>query len=190
MDIKTDPYMIEKKQQLTLEVGCGTTLSDIGCEKSNRPRKYRTKFRPKVKGENVVYVDLTMPSIKTYYFVVADAQLLPFRNKIFKDVYASHLIEHLPKPEKFLREARRVSTGKIHIWCPNIFSWGATKWNDPTHKHIFSYPKLRHLLIKAGYRIIENPDFTPASRIPLTIAKILRFIFLITSNELHVEART
>jgi len=174
---------------LLLEVGCGTMPSDLDYEKSG-PRKYRIKFRPKVMGENVVYVDLTRPRIRISRFVIADAQMLPFRERMFKEVYASHLIEHLPKPSKFLQEAKRVSIGKICIWCPNVLSWEATKCADPTHKHIFSYLKLRGFLLNAGYRIVDSPDFIPASRLPTPVARILKLIFLTTSNELHLEGRT
>jgi SAM-dependent methyltransferase len=52
--------------------------------------------------------------------VFADAVKMPFRDKVFDFVVASHVLEHVPEPEAFLKELMRV--GKAgYIETPNIF---------------------------------------------------------------------
>ncbi|MEM3522611.1 MAG: class I SAM-dependent methyltransferase, partial [Candidatus Bathyarchaeia archaeon] len=113
---------------LMLEVGCGTKA---------KGKQYA--FDPKIKAD--VYVDIEKPEVKIDSFVLADAQFLPFKDKAFINVYASHLIEHLPNPLKFLKEARRVSYGKLYLWLPNKFGKGAHQ--DPSHLHTFTYFSLK-----------------------------------------------
>lgn len=50
--------------------------------------------------------------------VFGDAQRMPFKNKAFDFVVASHILEHIAAPEKFLKELQRV--GKAgYIETPN-----------------------------------------------------------------------
>jgi ubiquinone/menaquinone biosynthesis C-methylase UbiE len=52
---------------------------------------------------------------------VQDAHHLPFRDGVFSQVHALSVIEHLRNPEKFLREASRVLSGKgfLVVQVPN-----------------------------------------------------------------------
>jgi len=50
--------------------------------------------------------------------VFGDAQRMPFKNKAFDFIVASHILEHMSEPEKFLKELQRV--GKAgYIETPN-----------------------------------------------------------------------
>jgi len=166
--------------ELILEVGCGTTLKEVNHSKE----RYRAPFRPKVNAD--VYVDVKKPELNVENFIVADAQRLPFKSKAFMDVYASHLIEHLSNPLAFLKEARRVSQGALHLWLPNFF--GENAWKDPTHLHAFSYYSLKKLLRKAGYSWIHVENVNISGRLPKLVRKIFTHLMLILIEELQIEA--
>lgn len=57
--------------------------------------------------------------------LVADAELLPFRDNSFNLVYSRNVLEHLPNPLSALREQRRVCSkgGKIIVITDNAGFW-------------------------------------------------------------------
>jgi len=142
-------------------------------------------FRPRAAGSDVVYVDVRPPEFEVGSpWVVADAQHLPFRDGIFEEVYASHLIEHLSDPARFLREARRVLRrgGEVILWTPNFLSRNA--YLDPDHKHVFNVFKIRRMLVGAGLR--PHYGANVGNRIPRFIRVILKLVFLVLCDELCV----
>jgi len=81
-----------------------------------------------------VNVDIMVPAKKIPNFIRADAQHLPFRDKIFEKAYASHIIEHLEDPYAFLRECKRVAYA-AEILCPHYLDPNA--YIDLDHKHVY-----------------------------------------------------
>ena len=68
-------------------------------------------------------------------FVLGDIQnLWMFGNKQFGAAYASHVIEHVEKPEAALRELSRVAE-EVFVITP-LPIWPSA-WLDPSHKWIF-----------------------------------------------------
>ena len=134
-------------EKMRLEIGCGVD------------RSY--KFNPKISGENVVYVDIEKPVMKIPNFIRSDAERLPFKGSCFTEVYASHVIEHLKNPLKFLSEVRRVlvSGGKVWLWTPNFTSPNVRK--DPSHKYAFNYFSLKDTLRVAGFQPIMFLNILP-----------------------------
>ena len=72
----------------------------------------------------------------------ASAQELPYRDESFNVVIIKHIVEHLPDPEKAIREIGRVTEpgGTLILATPNLDSllkpWKGDKWigyQDPTH---------------------------------------------------------
>lgn len=64
--------------------------------------------------------------------IVADAHDLPFKDKAFDYVVASHIIEHMDDPVRFCRELQRVARAG-HIASPSeiaekLFYWPFHKW--------------------------------------------------------------
>ena len=57
--------------------------------------------------------------------VICDGQWLPFRSKTFEKVFCSHVIEHVPHPDKLLRELIRVARDFLYVECPHRFSFNA-----------------------------------------------------------------
>jgi len=161
--------------EMILEIGPGYALSGDG---------YR--FNPKIcPSEDVVYLDIEAPRFRcNYNWIVADAHMLPFRSNVFEKIYASHVIEHLDYPDRFLSECYRVLKrgGRLFIYTPNFLSRNA--YRDPTHKHYFNFLRLRKMFISAGFK----PHFpaVTGSLIPTPIRIILKALFLLTSDEIFV----
>lgn len=74
------------------------------------------------------------PGVVTY----ADAEHLPFRAGQFGAVLASHILEHLPNPDRALREWLRVVGGdsrRLFIVTPSW--WAPHTWLHPGHLWYF-----------------------------------------------------
>lgn len=154
---------------------------DIGCGGG----KY--VFHPKIVEQAVVYADIERPELKVKNFVVLDAQYLPFRDNVFLEVYASHVIEHLEKPNYFARESYRIlsRSGKLHIWTPNFLSVNAKL--DPQHRNIYNFYTLMKTLKSNGYAV-AFPRGNFGSRIPLLIRKLIKAVYLFVCEELYIVA--
>ncbi len=74
-------------------------------------------------------------------FVKGDAQKLPFKNAAFDLIITSEMIEHLPRPHDFLKEAYRVleNGGFLLIGTPNW--WRFSSLFGGVNKKL-SYPKI------------------------------------------------
>ncbi|MDW7690498.1 methyltransferase domain-containing protein [Flammeovirgaceae bacterium SG7u.111] len=53
------------------------------------------------------------------FFVEADGESLPFKDKVFDYVICCHVLEHVPNPEKFLKEMMRVAK-RGYIEVPSL----------------------------------------------------------------------
>lgn len=98
-----------EKPNLILDYGCGEGVLSVLMAKQ---------------GFNVVGMDISIPNIKmakfmakeknlTIDFVNGDGENLPFEDKSFDLVVASHVVEHLPNLERGLDEIKRVSDKAI-----------------------------------------------------------------------------
>lgn len=73
---------------------------------------------------------------KVENFIIGDCTNLPLRTGTFNIVYASHVLEHLIRPDLGIKEFKRVSKNKVVIRVPNnpvniewvrhYFSWSKT----------------------------------------------------------------
>jgi len=104
---------------------------------------------------------------------VGDIATAPFNAKSFDVVTMSHVIEHVPEPVGFLREARRLLKpgGKIVIVTPNLQSLGArlfaADWyylDPPRHFVLFTPRSLRLCLSKAGFSCCNTNSATRKAR--------------------------
>lgn len=132
--------------------------------------------------------------------VVTDAEILPYKNAAFQAVIAFDVIEHLPNPESFFKEAERVlrKNGVIIFSTPNPNSFGARVkgrkrelknlpysqrshewygWRDDSHINIRNKHEWRDALVKNGFSIIKDGsdtlwDIPYFAIIPYTIQKL------------------
>ena len=104
--------------------------------------------------------------VKTSALQNASAQELPYKDGCFNVVIIKHIVEHLPDPEKAIREIGRVTEkgGTLILATPNLDSllkpWKGKKWigyQDPTHISLktpaqwFSYIKDAGFTIKRAF---------------------------------------
>jgi ubiquinone/menaquinone biosynthesis C-methylase UbiE len=110
--------------------------------------------------------------IKNMYPILAKGEYLPFCDNFFDGVFSIFVIEHLTDPTPMLREIHRVlkPSGKLVIatdtkWFYKyfriLFEWrekGWKKWkpDDPTHVNLMVPEKLRKILIKNRFKILDE----------------------------------
>jgi ubiquinone/menaquinone biosynthesis C-methylase UbiE len=95
-------------------------ILDVGCD-------WNPFF---VEGCEVVHVDVGRGD---HLEVVCDAQHLPFRDKCFSMVYASHVIEHCKNPLLAAMEFKRVANTRVMVKVLNI------KCDYFTDDHFYSW---------------------------------------------------
>jgi len=115
----------EEKAKL-IPSGSGLCL-DLGCGLS-------TPYRREIERKGYEYVGVDLRKSRKIT-VRADARYLPFRDKAFKLIWASELLEHIPTKEqrKVLEECMRLSELTIFTF-PREDT--VTFWLDPTHHKI------------------------------------------------------
>ena len=117
--------------QKVLDVGCGEgTLSILMAQKGARVTGLDISD-PNIASASKRGKELALP----VRFVVSDADQLPFSDNAFDIVVSSHVLEHLPDPDKGLEELHRVTKDYAIIAMPsclNPSSWallgGANYW--------------------------------------------------------------
>lgn len=78
-------------------------------------------------------------------FLMADGQFLPFRSKVFDEVYSKGVIEHTSRPQLFFMEMIRTSKDKVKLICPHRFykdfkfhiTYFNRKWFEGILKRLF-----------------------------------------------------
>lgn len=73
------------------------------------------------------YSDVHLVDVDRYEtpfpFTQADAHDLPFDENSFKTIVLAEILEHVRNPVKVLKEAKRVSSNRVLITCPDEYRW-------------------------------------------------------------------
>lgn len=85
-------------------------------------------------------------------YVVASAELLPFRDDCADLAYLIHVLEHLECPIRALREALRIAE-RVLVIVPDPRTNDAD-WRDPTHIYSWTEAALRQLASRVG-KVVE-----------------------------------
>jgi SAM-dependent methyltransferase len=126
---------------------------------------------------------------KNDYFIVADAEVLPFKQESFDCIVASELIEHLIYPEKFLRSAYNalkkggtlIISTPPGLFCENNLD----EIFKDHHLHTFSPKKLKSLLEKAGFKptVIRGMGFKLRIKLPKLLGVLPRIFYAIITRK-------
>ena len=82
-------------------------------------------------------------------FVRADAEHLPFRNKIFPESISSHSIEHVKNPVRMISEMKRVTRGTVNVISPLSCSYEYLFW---LRERVHTFWFLPHWFKKSGFK--------------------------------------
>jgi glycosyltransferase involved in cell wall biosynthesis len=147
-------------------VAPGSKVLDIGAGPGGLTRELRNR------GCEVTVVDRYAPAVPAIdvKVITQDLDDSPrFDSRQFEYLLMLDVIEHLRDPERFLEEIRRQfehEPKKLILTTPNIafvvqrlmllagqFNYGKAGILDRTHKRLFTFRSIRHLLRDAGFKI-------------------------------------
>lgn len=126
---------------------------------------------------------------KNGYFIVADAEKLPFKKENFNCIIASELIEHLIEPEKFLRSAYNVlkKRGTLIISTPSglFYENNLDEILKDHHLHTFSPKRLKSLLKKSGFKptAVKGMGFKLRIKLPKLLGILPRIFHAIITRK-------
>ena len=103
-------------------------------------------------------------------FIKIDGKKLPFKDKEFDFVIASHVIEHVQDFEFFIHELERIST-KGYIELPSRFGDNLVFENKKDHIWWFTYDDINNLLVASKRNQLIDPFIT------VSTAKLFEEIF-------------
>lgn len=134
----------------------GKRVLDVACGEG-----YGTRLMKNWGAESAVGVDISDEAIQVanrqfagegITFLAHSAEELPFEKNSFDVVVSFETIEHLPNPEKFLGEIKRVVKpgGVVIISCPNddYYAKNLDSYENPYHLCRYSWSDFRELTEK------------------------------------------
>lgn len=140
-------------QPLVIDVGCGE-------------KPYADLF------EGARYVGLNYGMDNASPDVVGDAQLLPFKSNCADIVFSTQVIEHVPYPEKLVREAFRVLKPRGVLLLTGPFYWPLHE--EPHDFYRFTRYGFEHLLASAGFKVMSiRGDTGAVTQAAVTLIEVL-----------------
>lgn len=120
--------------------------------------------------------------------IASSAEELPFANDVFGAVMIKHVVEHLPNPERAIREIGRVTAlgGILILATPNLSSllkpWKGDRWigyQDPTHISLKPPEEWLAMMRGAGFSLLRvfSDGFWDAPYLPLIPKQIQKLFF-------------
>lgn len=138
------PQLAEAALRATTECGAVQPLViDVGCGE----KPYADFF------EYAHYVGLNYGMDDASPDIVGDAQQLPLKNNCIDIVFSTQVIEHVPYPEKLIREAFRVLKPRGVLLLTGPFYWPLHE--EPRDFYRFTRYGFEHLLVSSGFEIIS-----------------------------------
>jgi SAM-dependent methyltransferase len=137
----------------------GRSVLDVGCGSG----AYVLKLHEDRKAAGVDYQPFESWREAPECFQVSPADQLPFPDGSFETVLCFETLEHLPDPQKALRECFRVATRNLILTVPNCQITPAMKesnllyshWSDRTHIQFYDLNTIQDAVRAAGFQIAE-----------------------------------
>lgn len=166
----------------------GSILIDIGCGMGILAEAVSYKVN------KYIGVDISIERIRQSrerikyphrYFVVADAEYLPFKDSSFNTAISLEVIEHLPDTDLFIKEVNRIliKRGVFVLSTPAslFFENNIERLYKDQHLYEFSPRKLKYLLKRNSFYIesIKGIGFkSPKLKIPIWFgSNIIKYIY-------------
>ena len=98
---------------------------------------------------------------KKFQVINFESDTFPFPDNSFDIVFAKSVLEHIYKPETFMKEAYRVlkPAGKLVLLLPDWRSQMQTFYEDPTHVKPYIKEGVRDLLMMYSYNKVKSDSF-------------------------------
>lgn len=165
------------------EPGNGRRLIDIGCGDASKLVEFAHR------GWDVWGLDVSPAAIEQAAknvpegtFVIGEVGASDLPMVAFDVVRLDNVLEHVPAPDLFLQECRKLLRpgGKIHIYVPHgrslsmrtLRRYSITSW-IPFHISLFTRPSLEAALRAAGYKSIRVTQFSPPDWWPESVKQLL-----------------
>src|SRR3989344_2569040 len=126
---------------------------DVGFDHGSLHSKIKENFPQK----DIYGIDIVMKE-KSKNYKNGTAEKIPFEKSFFDSIVAGELIEHLKKPELFVKEAKRVlkKRGVLVLTTPNrksLVNRVTKSYFTPIHFSLFTKQELENLLQENGFEI-------------------------------------
>ena len=166
----------------------GSRLLEIGSGMGHLVGQLENSFETYGIDVNYWAVKQSKSVVKESALQTASAQELPYKNGSFNTVIIKHIVEHLPDPQKAIREIGRVTEhgGTLIFSTPNLDSllkpWKREKWigyQDPTHISLKPPAEWLAFIREAGYVIqrVFADGFWDVPYIPIVPRQIQKLTF-------------
>ncbi len=166
----------------------GARLLEIGSGLGHLVGQLEDTFETYGMDVNQWAVNQSKEVIQKTHLQVASAQELPFSTHSFNVIIIKHIVEHLPDPQKAIREIGRVTEkgGTLILATPNLDSllkpWKGEKWigyQDPTHISLKRPAEWLTWIQEAGFHLIKvfSDGFWDVPYIPLVPRQIQKLFF-------------
>jgi SAM-dependent methyltransferase len=166
----------------------GAPLLEIGSGLGHLVGRLEPHFRTFALDVNLWALRRSRPVAPRTHLHLASAQALPFASRSFGVVIIKHIVEHLPEPERAIREIGRVTEreGVLILVTPNLDSLlkpvKGTRWigyQDPTHISLKPPAEWLRLIEAAGFRLLKvfSDGFWDVPYIPLVPEVLQKLTF-------------
>ncbi|MBS1249026.1 MAG: 23S rRNA (guanine(745)-N(1))-methyltransferase [Chloroflexi bacterium] len=166
-----------------------TALLEIGCGLGHLVGQFEVDFLTYGIDINPWAVQQAKREFPVVPFSLASAEELPFADNVFGVVIIKHVVEHLPKPKRAIRELGRVLSpgGVLILSTPNLDSLlkplKGEEWigyQDPTHISLKSPAEWLNLLRDEAHLTVErvfSDGFWDTPYLPWIPEKLQKLLF-------------
>ena len=142
----------------------GSRLLEIGSGMGHLVGQLEDAFKTYGMDLNHWAVNKSKEVVEKTQLQTASAQDLPFNDNSFNVIIIKHIVEHLPDPQKAIREIGRVMEkgGTLILATPNLDSllkpWKGKSWigyQDPTHISLKRPEEWLSFIESAGFELIK-----------------------------------
>ncbi len=158
------PQLANAARVATVECGASAqpVVIDIGCGE----KPYSDFF------DGAWYVGLNYDTVAASPDIVGDAQQLPLKTGCADIVFSTQVIEHVPHPDKLVREAFRILKPRGVLLLTGPFYWPLHE--EPHDFFRFTRYGFEHLLTAAGFEVMSIQGDTGAvTQVAVSLIEIL-----------------
>ncbi len=87
--------------------------------------------------------------------VAADCRSIPFKDGSFDGLFAHHVLEHLPDPERCFAEMARVLQRSAAVYIEVPAEWNTESFCHRSHRFQFTGHIMKRMLKKHGFAIVR-----------------------------------